>query len=334
MEILINDDVLVEGPETFTVTLAPIPGYDMINPTLTITIQDNDAVQPTVSPLQNSSFFVRQHYRDFLNREPDFTGLSFWSGQIESCNNQTDPLQKAACFEDRRINVSAAFFFSIEFQSTGYLVHRLYTVSFPSSPTRPKGLPRLDEFLRDTTDIAGGVVVNQGNWQSVLEQNTQAFLRRWVDRSDFRAQFPDSFSPDQFVDALFANGGVVPTSNERGEAIMAYGTGGPEGRALALRKVAESRAIYNQHYNSAFVLMQYFGYLRRNPSDPPEANQDFAGYDFWLQKLNSFSLPGEDPFSNSGVGIERARRAEMVKAFLVSDEYMNRFGLNNFNIRQ
>jgi hypothetical protein len=60
----------------------------------------------------------------------------------------------------------------------------------------------------------------------------------------------------------------------------------------------------------AFVLMQYFGYLRRNPDDPPDS--DFAGYDFWLAKLNSF---GGD-----------FRRAEMVKAFISSTEYRRRFG--------
>ena len=62
--------------------------------------------------------------------------------------------------------------------------------------------------------------------------------------------------------------------------------------------------------NPAFVLMQYFGYLRRAPDEPPDANLD--GYNFWLKKLDSF---GGD-----------FRRAEMVKAFLASDEYRKRFG--------
>jgi len=58
------------------------------------------------------------------------------------------------------------------------------------------------------------------------------------------------------------------------------------------------------------VLMQYFGYLRRNPNDAPDGN--FVGYDFWLDKLNSFN--GD------------FNRAEMVKAFLSSAEYRRRFG--------
>jgi hypothetical protein len=75
-------------------------------------------------------------------------------------------------------------------------------------------------------------------------------------------------------------------------------------------------------YNDAFVLMQYFGYLRRNPDDSPDNN--FAGYDFWLNKLNQFSQPGED-MRNDSQAFDRARRAEMVRAFIESSEYRERF---------
>jgi hypothetical protein len=66
----------------------------------------------------------------------------------------------------------------------------------------------------------------------------------------------------------------------------------------------------NQEFTRAFVLMQYFGYLRRNPNDAP--NSDYSGYDFWLRKLNAFN----------GNYI----KAEMVKAFITSAEYRQRFG--------
>lgn len=333
LEVLITNDVFVEGSETFTATLEPIPGFDLVNPTVTVTIADNDTTPPVTSPLQNAQFFVRRHYHDFLNRDPDTAGLNFWSAQITACNAEPDLQKRGDCFEERHVNVSAAFFFSIEFQATGYLVERLYAVSFPDSMSRPRGLPRFTEFLRDTQQIGRGVIVGQGNWQEQLEQNTQEFLRSWVDRAEFRAQNPESLTADQYVDALFARGGVVPSAVERAAAIAAFGSGGSEGRALALRNIAQSRSIYNQQYNPALVLMQYFGYLRRNPSDPPEPTLDFAGYDFWLNKLNEFSLPGED-VSNEAVALERVRRAQMVKSFLVSGEYMSRVGPDNFNIRQ
>ena len=64
--------------------------------------------------------FVRQHYHDFLNREPDHSGWDFWTNQITSCGSDVQ------CNEVRRIDVSASFFLSIEFQQTGYLVERFY----------------------------------------------------------------------------------------------------------------------------------------------------------------------------------------------------------------
>ena len=73
-------------------------------------------------------------------------------------------------------------------------------------------------------------------------------------------------APTKTEGPLFARGGVVPSAAERAAAIAAFGSGGSEGRALALRNMVQSRSIYNQQYNPALVLMQYFGYLLRNPT--------------------------------------------------------------------
>lgn len=83
-------------------------------------------------------------------------------------------------------------------------------------------------------------------------------------------------------------------------------------RARALRRVAENSTLAQQEFNRAFVLLQYFGYLRRNPNDPPEPTLDHQGYNFWLNKLDQFN----------GDFIQ----AEMVKAFIESTEYRRRFG--------
>ena len=85
---------------------------------------------------------------------------------------------------------------------------------------------------------------------------------------------------------------------------------GDAGRSAALRSVAESNSASTKLFNEAFVLMQYFGYLQRNPNDPPDT--DYSGYNFWLAKLNQFN----------GDYIA----AEMVKAFISSTEYRQRFG--------
>jgi hypothetical protein len=81
-------------------------------------------------------------------------------------------------------------------------------------------------------------------------------------------------------------------------------------RASVLREVTRDDDFVQRETNRAFVLLQYFGYLRRNPDDPP--NDDMSGYDFWLNKLNQFG----------GNFI----RAEMVRAFITSIEYRGRFG--------
>jgi uncharacterized delta-60 repeat protein len=271
-----------------------------------------DGATPTTAcpnPIDCVEFFVRQHYLDFLNREPDAAGLAFWTDQINSCGG--DP----QCVEVKRINVSAAYFLSIEFQQTGYLVYRLYKAAYGNLPGAPVPL-RLSEFLPDTQKIGQGVIVNQAGWEQVLENNKQAFSAEFVQRSRFTSIYPTSLTPDQFVDWLFINAGVTPSATDRTAAINEFGgtldTSDAAARARALRRVAENSTLAQQEFNRAFVLMQYFGYLRRNPNDAPEAGLNFAGYDFWLNKLNSFN----GDFA----------QAEMVKAFINSAEYRQRFG--------
>ena len=263
----------------------------------------------STNPIDCADFFVRQQYRDFLNRQADDLGLAFWTNEITSCGS--DP----QCIEAKRINVSAAFFLSIEFQQTGYLVYRFYKGAYGNLPGAPVPL-RFSEFLPDTQKIGQGVIVNQAGWVTVLENNKQAFAAEFVQRSRFTSAYPTSLTPEQFVDQLFMNAGVTPSATDRAAAINEFGsaanTADIAARARTLRRVAEDSTLAQQEFNRAFVLMQYFGYLRRNPNDAPDLN--FAGYNFWLTKLNQFA----GNFIN----------AEMVKAFISSTEYRQRFGAN------
>ena len=154
------------------------------------------------------------------------------------------------------------------------------------------------------------MVVGQGNWEMQLQQNKLDFARRWVVRTDFLAQFPAGMGAAAYVDQLFSIPGVTPTQSERNSAIAAYGIGDTEGRAQALLSVTNSSSVNSKHFNAVFVLMQYLGYLRRMPDDPPDNN--FGGLDFWLNKLNQFN--GD------------FQKAEMVKSFLVAGEFRQRFG--------
>ncbi|MBA2527967.1 MAG: PD40 domain-containing protein [Pyrinomonadaceae bacterium] len=306
--VFITDDVFVENDETLTATLSNPSAAVLGNfNTATLTIVDNDTVQSNLNPISTAGFFVSQHYVDFLNRAPDQPGLDFWTNQITSCG------ANLPCLELRRINVSAAFFLSIEFQETGYLVYRTYKAAYGDLPGAPVPL-KLKEFLPDTQQIGQGVTVGQSGWEQVLENNKGAFTADFVMRSRFTTAYPTTLTPAAFVDALYSNAGVTPSAAERQAAINEFGsattTGDTAARARVLRRVAENSALVRQEFNKAFVLMQYFGYLRRNPNDAPDNN--FDGYNFWLNKLNQFN----------GNFID----AEMVKAFLNSGEYRLRFG--------
>jgi hypothetical protein len=256
--------------------------------------------------------FVCQQYHDFLNRQPDQSGWDFWTNQIAACGTDS------ACTDIRRINVSAAFFISIEFQNTGYLVERLYKAAygdatgsstFPSAHQLPVPVVRLNEFLADTQEIGQGVVVGQGNWQQQIENNKQAFTAEFVQRARFTTAFPSSLTAAQFVDTLNQNAGNLLSQSDRNQLVSDLSTNAKT-RAQVLRAVAENSTLNTAEFNRAFVLMQYFGYLRRNPNDPQDS--DYTGFDFWLTKLNQFN--------GDYIG------AEMVKAYITSLEYRQRFG--------
>jgi hypothetical protein len=319
----IIDDSYMESPETFNVSLTnPIGGTLGAQSTATVNIADNDNATG-LNPSDTASFFVRLHYTDFLNRQPDPSGFAFWTNEIASCANQQ-------CIDNKRINVSAAFYISIEFQNTGYLVERMFksaygdvngTSTLGGAHTVSVPVVRLLEFLYDTQEIGNGVIIGQPGADLLLESNKQAVILDFVKRARFTTAFPTSLTPAAFVDGLFANTGVAPTTIDRTAAMNEFGsattTTDVAARGRALRRVAENSTFAQQEFNRAFVLMQYLGYLRRNPNDLQDT--DYTGYDFWLRKLNQFTQPGDDV-------LVRVQKAEMVKAFIISSEYRQRTG--------
>jgi glucose/arabinose dehydrogenase len=282
------NDTLVEGNETFTLTLSNPTGGGVLGTqtNTTVTIQDDDTVAPTTNPIDDSRYFVRQTYYDFLQRAPDQGGEDFWTGQIDGLCSPGD----AQCINRRRVAVSAAFFVSSEFTRSGGFVYRLYKAAYGEQQLYR---PSYAQFSPDRARVVDG---------ADLEQGKLALANAFVLRPEFSVRYPNMMTASEFVDAILSNvqqgAGVTFTATERQNFINDISTGG---RGLMLKNLADNTAFTNAVFNRAFVLMQYFGYLRRDP--------DQGGYEFWLSVLNASSQNFEG----------------MVCAFITSPEYQKRF---------
>jgi YVTN family beta-propeller protein len=243
----------------------------------------------TPNALDSAQFFVWHHYRDFLSRDPDTAGLDYWTSQITNCG--TD----AACIHSQRIGVSAAFFIELEFQETGYVVYRMYRGAYGSRAAAPaRADVNFAQFIADRSLIVGG---------SGLPQSTIDYANTFVARPEFTQKYPAG-AADAFVNNLYSTAGLggAEFAAQRQAAIDGLNAA-TKTRAQVLLDLIEIQQFKDREYNPAFVLMQYFGYLRRDP--------DQGGYDFWLNILN-----GSQPRNFRG----------MVCSFITSTEYQLRFG--------
>ncbi|MDX6711941.1 MAG: hypothetical protein QOH96_2957 [Blastocatellia bacterium] len=263
----------------------------------------------TANPLDTPEFFVRQHYLDFLSREPDQGGFEYWSEQINKCGGDQ------SCIRNRRIDVSNAFFFELEFQQTGSYVFRLHRAAFGnnqpfpnpdnSNPAEARKLPSYSIFVSDRVQVVGG---------ANLAQSQLALANLLVLRAEFTAKYPANLDSGSFVDAVLAtirDDSGVDLSSQR-SALMTLFTSG--GRGAVMYRLADdntqtnminNRSLIDAEYNRAFVFTQYAGYLRRDP--------DIAGFLFWLNQVNN--APVRDV----------PKQHAMVCSFITSAEYQERF---------
>lgn len=237
-------------------------------------LEDSSAF--TTNPIDETPFFVRQHYRDFLGREPDPSGYQGWQNILNNCSQGN-----TAC---DRIEISSAFFRSPEFQDRGYFAYRFYSASFGRHP-------RYAEFMPDIARVSGFLTPEQ------LETNKEAFIQEFMARQDFRNKYDALTDPGAYVNALVTTAGVtLPQKQSLIDDLAA----GRKTRAEVLRAVTESAEVYSKYYTESFVVMQYFGYLRRDPD---------ILYLEWIDTLNR-------------TGDYRT----MINGFMNSAEYRQRFG--------
>lgn len=275
ISIFITDDAYVEGGETFTLSLSSPSGATLgANNSAIVSITDNDASPSANNPSDDTAFFLRQHYVDFLNREPDSAGYQGWTDILANCTQGA----KCDCIE-----VSSAFFRSEEFQVRGYFAYRFYETSLGRGPSYL-------EFMADLRRVTGYLSDQQ------LEDAKVDLVKDFMARQEFRDKYDAIQDPAAYVDALAATAGV--TLVDRDALVLAL-QNGQKSRAEILRTVTESQEVGSKFYNKAFVVMQYFGYLRRDPD---------ILYLNWIETLNQ-------------TGDYRA----MVNGFVNSIEYRQRF---------
>jgi glucose/arabinose dehydrogenase len=279
------DDGHAEPTETFGVELLNPAGATLdARSTKTITITDNDAANAP-NPIYETftgNFFVRQQYLDFLSREPDAAGQESWLRVLRDCSDvQSNP-------QCDRITVSASFFRSQEFQLKGYFVYLFYQVSLGR-------LPRYTEIIPDMASVTGATAAE-------VFAKRDAFAGNWLARPEFKTLYPDTLTPAEYVDKLLLTAGATLTGAVTRETLIADLRTGRKTRAEVLRAIVEHPAVNAKEFNEAFVAMQYFGYLRRDP--------DAQGYQNWLNYLNA----NPTDFRT------------MVRGFLNSNEYLLRFG--------
>jgi hypothetical protein len=223
------------------------------------------------------SFFVHQHYVDFLNREPDPGGFSGWQNILNNCASGDSRCD--------RIEVSSAFFRSEEFQARGYFAYRFYSTL--------GRVPHYTEFMPDLAKVSGFVTADQ------LEARKAALVQEFMARPEFAARYDHLTTPASYVDGLLQTVGL-PNHPSRATWINGL-TNNSISRAQLLRALTESSELYTKYFNEAFVVMQYFGYLRRDPD---------ILYLEWIQTMNQTG------------GDYRI----MINGFMNSAEYRQRFG--------
>jgi hypothetical protein len=240
-----------------------------------VTIDDND-------------FMVQQQYIDFLGRMPDSFGFPIWLSTLANCS--------AGDITCDRVHVSESFVRSAEFQQRGYFTFRFYPVSFPGQPgSDPTGFghkPSFAEFLPDLRSISGFLDANQ------LEAAKVAFVNGFMSRPAFVARY-NGLNNTQYVDTLLntANAGIGASTRQ---TLIDGLTNSTLTRGQVLRQIAESTEVYNKYYNESVVVMQYFGYLRRDPD---------GSYFTWITVIDA------NPADSRG----------MVSGFFNSIEYRQRF---------
>lgn len=268
----ILDDSYAEGDETFSLSLSnPTGGSLGILSTTNVVISDNETADGTNPILQTNaagiSFFVRQHYLDFLGREPEPSEP--WSSVLNGCVAQFNTDGNSPAANCDRLFVSGSFFGSPEFKDKGFYIIGMYRVAF-------NRLPTYTEFSVDLASISGTTAAE-------VFAKRAAYAGSFIPRTDFSAIYGAKTNAD-YVNYLMSGGlgqnynltsittkdPTIPDTGAKvtlttADLIGRMNTGALT-RAQVLRAIAQSdEIVQNKEAVNSFVASQYYGYLRRTP---------------------------------------------------------------------
>jgi hypothetical protein len=301
---LVND-VHPEPAEDVRLELSVVSGNVVLGqiPSMTLRITSGEDGGGAANPLDQTSFFVRQQYLDFLSREPEVGEP--WTRILLNCPNQFNRDKDNPSAVCDRNAVSAAFFRSVEFELKGRYVFRFYAATLGRLPT-------YEEIAPDMRRVTGATPAE-------TFQKRAQFAEAWVARPDFAAAY-GGLTNANFVAQLLSRynqpGGLQsirtpnPLTPEDQEARITITrqelidrlNSNTYTRAQVVRAVADSDEVNLAEFERAFVAMQYYGYLRRTP--------DENGFNGWINYLRA--NPGDF--------------YTMINGFASSPEYRLRFG--------
>jgi glucose/arabinose dehydrogenase len=255
LTVLLTDDGFDESNETFNLTLNNAGGAVIGDQyTTVVTIIDNELAPSSTNPIDETSMFVRQHYHDILDREPEAEGFKYWTDILNGCGTDLD------CQNRVRVEISSRFFIETEFQRTGFFIMRMYQASYGHPPT-------YSQFVADRRQVQNSTA------------SQKLFAAAWVQRADFLTQYPATLTNTEFVKKLFDTADV-PSLALRAAAREGLDNG-TKTRADVLYELVEFSGFQTREYNPAFVRMQYFGYLRREV--------EASGFAYWMNVLTNLS---------------------------------------------
>ena len=261
----------------------------------------------TVITIADYDFFISQQYIDFLRRFPEPDGLQFYLNILNGCQ-----VTDIECVKFTRGALSANFFRSPEFQRKGSYVMYLYMVTLGQRPATVAELtdpakvdrPHYAEFMADL-----GTISTPNDDAALTNQKKDELSVAWLQRTEINNIY-GALSNAAFVQKLVDTAGVN-LSNQT--ALVNDLNSSAKTRAQVLRAIAESPEVDDKFYKQAFVTMEYFGYLRRDPEvcvGSPNPSQ--CGYIFHNER---FKLTADKDFLENTI----------VRGFIESPEYINRF---------